>query len=72
MRSFDRKPPKPEKDEVPPLDPVAVTLAIWLGLVVSVTGLTRISANAAATAQDPQRAALAMRPAAMQFSPYGS
>ena len=29
-----------------PLDPVALTLAIWLGVVAGVTGLTRLSSQA--------------------------
>ncbi len=72
MRLFNRDTPKPDHDEAPPLDPVAVTMAIWLGLVVSVTGLVRLSAHAATAAHDPRAAALMSRPVAMQFTPYGT
>ena len=34
-------------NETQPIDPIALTLAVWLGLVVSVTGLMRLSENAA-------------------------
>ena len=33
--------------ESQPMDPVALTLALWLGLVASVVGLTRASEDAA-------------------------
>ena len=32
-------------DEPQPLDPVALTLAVWLGLVASVAGLVRLEAD---------------------------
>ena len=32
-------------DEPKPLDPVALTLAVWLGLIVSVAGLVRLAAD---------------------------
>ncbi len=37
-------------NEPVPMDPVALTLAVWLGLIVGVTGLVRMSENAAAQA----------------------
>ncbi len=37
---------KPEAD-AEPLDPIAVSLAVWLGLMVSVLGLQRLSEQAA-------------------------
>lgn len=36
---MDRKHGQPAKP--PPMDPVALTLAVWLGLVAGVTGLDR-------------------------------
>ncbi len=30
------------------MDPIALTLAVWLGVIVGVTGLVRLSENAAA------------------------
>ena len=38
------------EDEAAPLDPVALTLAVWLGLIACVTGVIRLSDNAAAQA----------------------
>ena len=32
-------------DEPKPLDPVALTLAVWLGLMVSVPGLVRLASD---------------------------
>ena len=76
MRRFNRDSRKRAEADVAPLDPVALTLAVWLGLVVGVTGLIRLSENAAANAArmqgQPQRPAMmtVLRP--MAFSPYGS
>ena len=39
-----------EREEAAPLDPVALTLAIWLGCVVGVSGLVRLSEEASAQA----------------------
>jgi hypothetical protein len=77
MQQFNWKNRKPVETEAAPLDPIALTLALWLGLVVGVTGLMRLAENAAANApraqQDQQRAATAIvRPTAMLLSPYGS
>jgi len=76
MHQFDWKNRKSSESETAPLDPIALTLALWLGLVVGVTGLIRLSENAAANAacmqQDPQRAATLVRPGAMLLAPYGS
>ena len=44
-RSQIRKP-----DEAAPMDAVALTLAVWLGLITCVTGVIRLSDNAAAQA----------------------
>ena len=41
---------RPDGNEPVPMDPVALTLAVWLGLIVGVTGLIRMSENAAAQA----------------------
>ena len=42
---------KPEQDDQPPaLDPIAVTLALWLGIVASATGLIRLEREAVAEA----------------------
>ncbi len=37
--------PDGNDDEPQPLDPVALTLAVWLGLAVSVAGLARLEAD---------------------------
>jgi hypothetical protein len=34
-------------DDAKPLDPIALTLAVWLGVVASVTGLVRLGQDAA-------------------------
>ena len=39
------------QDNTAGFDPVALTLAVWLGLIVSVTGMTRLSDAAQAQAQ---------------------
>jgi hypothetical protein len=79
MHQFDSRNGKKAETRAEPLDPVALTLAIWLGLVVGVTGLMRLSENAAANAaraqQDPQLRSAALtvaRPGPMLLSPYGS
>jgi len=77
MRQSDWKNRKPVESETAPLDPIALTLALWLGLMVAVTGLIRLSENAAANAariqQDQQRAAgMMVRPTATLLSPYAS
>jgi len=71
MRQSDWKNRKPAETQTVPLDPVALTLALWLGLIVAVTGLVRLSENAARSQQDPQRATTMIRPAAL-LAPYGS
>ena len=45
-----------DDDNTQPMCPIALTLAVWLGLIVSVTGLTRLSQNAAAQAALAQAA----------------
>lgn len=40
-----------QPEEAAPMDPVALTLALWLGLVAGVTGLVRMSENVAVQAQ---------------------
>lgn len=37
-------------EESQPMNPIALTLAVWLGLIVGVTGLARMSEQAAARA----------------------
>jgi len=75
MRRIDRERRKQAEAEAAPLDPIALTLALWLGLVVGVTGLIRLSENAAANAalmrnQPPRAATMApLRPLA--FTAYG-
>ena len=66
MSLFNRDTKKPVDDEAGSLDPIAVTLAVWLGLVVAVTGLVRLSADAAALGQKSGPAASAS--VAMQFA----
>ena len=39
-----------DTDEPQPMDPIALTLAVWLGIIVSVTGLMRLSQEAAVQA----------------------
>ena len=46
----DRQPRSRERDEPEPMDPIALTLAVWLGMIVGVTGLIRMSEHAAAQA----------------------
>ena len=65
-------------DEAEPMDPIALTLAVWLGLIVSVTGLVRLSENAAANAALAQAAshtdmsnALDDRPVAARVMAFG-
>jgi hypothetical protein len=73
MGQFDRNSKKREETQAAPLDPIALTLALWLGLVVGVTALIRLSENANAARQQaqPQHASVMMlRP--MAFAPYGS
>ena len=45
-----------QERELAPLDPVALTLALWLGLLATVAGLTRLSDAAAAQAMLDQTA----------------
>jgi hypothetical protein len=75
MQRFDRNSKRRAEAETAPLDPIALTLALWLGLVVGVTGLIRLSEAAAANAarmqnQQPRAAVTMLRP--MAFAPYGS
>ncbi len=42
--------PGVDDDEATPLDPLALTLAVWLGLMVSVAGLVRLATNMPAPA----------------------
>ncbi len=35
-----------KRDEDAPVDPIALTLAVWLGLIVGVNGLVRLSERA--------------------------
>jgi len=74
MDRFGRKSRRAAESETAPLDPIALTLALWLGLVVGVTGLMRLSdnaaANAARTQDQPQRAMSFVRPSI--YAPYGS
>ncbi|HYZ61645.1 MAG TPA: hypothetical protein VE650_04265 [Acetobacteraceae bacterium] len=76
MQHFDRKRGSGSENEAAPLDPVALTLALWLGIVVAVTGLIRLSetaaANAARAAQEQRGAAFVMRPLGQTFAPNGS
>ena len=73
MQQFDWKNRKRAESETAKLDPVALTLALWLGLVVGVTGLMRLSETAAVRAQqDQQRSVPTLaRAGAMALSPYG-
>ena len=69
-----------DQTEAAPLDPVALTLAIWLGLVVSVTALGRLGqaamAQAAAQSQlqqsTPRGAASLTTTRPMRFFAYGA
>jgi hypothetical protein len=76
MHQFDWNDRKRTERETASVDPIALTLALWLGLVVGVTGLMRLSENAAANAvrmqQDQQRpAGIMVRQGAMMMAPYG-
>lgn len=66
MRRDERKYRRRAEAEAAPLDPVALTLAVWLGVMVAVTGLIRLS-ESAATARasaglQTQHASYAVRP----------
>lgn len=52
-RSPRRSRPAPA-EEAAPFDPIALTLAIWLGLIATATGMVRMSENAAAQAPPRQ------------------
>jgi hypothetical protein len=43
-----------DAEDVAPVDPVALTLAVWLGLIVGVMALLRMSENAAMQAAQAQ------------------
>jgi hypothetical protein len=47
---FDSNGRRQSQSEAKPLDPVALALALWLGLVVGVTGLMRLSDAASVAA----------------------
>ena len=47
MRRDERRQRRHAEAEAAPLDPVALTLAVWLGVMVGVTGLVRLSESAA-------------------------
>jgi len=77
MDQFQWKNRKRTEAETAPLDPIALSLALWLGLVVGITGLIRLSDAAAENAmraqQEPQRAMwMTNRPKMAVFAPYGS
>ena len=67
-----------EHTEAAPLDPVALTLALWLGLVVSVAAVDRLSkaaiAQAALQAEQgtPSAAPSLTAPHSMRFFAYGA
>ena len=46
-------------DAAIPLDPVPLTLAVWLGVIVCVTGVLRVSEDAAAQSAQAQAAHVA-------------
>lgn len=75
MRRLDPSGRKGDRSETAPLDPIPLTLALWLGIVVAITGLGRLSENAVANAAraqaDPQRSAALVRPVVTTFAPYG-
>lgn len=48
-------PDRQDGDDARPMDPVALTLAVWLGLIVGVTGMIRLSDNAAALSAMAQK-----------------
>lgn len=52
-RSPRRSRPAPA-EQAAPFDPIALTLAIWLGLIATVTGMVRMTENAAAQPQPRQ------------------
>ncbi len=77
MRRDERKFKNRSDQEAAPLDPVALTLALWLGFMVIVTGLARLSESAAANARmlEVQRAAqaqptLSIRARALPYAAY--
>ena len=43
-----------QTDEAEPLNPISLTLALWLGLIVGVTGVTRFVQHAANNAANTQ------------------
>ncbi len=50
--------PIEQEAEYQPLDPVALCLALWLGMMVCGSGLIRLSDDAARRAENPDRSAL--------------
>lgn len=63
------------EENAAPLDLVALTLALWLGVMVAVTGLVRLAESAAANARMAQlqrgaqpQAGLVVRPAALPYA----
>lgn len=70
-----RNPRNQEKSEANGLDPIALTIALWLGLVVSVAAIGRMSQQAIAQANlDEARGVTqtVVRPFAPSFAPYGT
>lgn len=63
MRQRQRKPET--KTEAVPLDPIALSLALWLGLMVGAIGLQHMAEQAAAQ----QAAQLARRGSAARITP---
>ncbi len=66
-QSKRKRQPEEDRDS---LDPIAVTLAIWLGFVVGVSGITRLAQDAAADAALVQAGQTAAAHPAEETSPF--
>jgi len=74
MGQQDWKNRKRAESEAAPVDPIALTLALWLGVMVAVTGLIRLSEQAAAGARrmpDLEQTG-ALHPGPISLAPTGS
>lgn len=63
------------KSEAAGLDPIALTIALWLGLVVSVAAIGRMSAEAMVQANLDEARGMTAAPArqgSTAFAPYGT
>ena len=62
MRQDGRRQRNRTQSDAQPLDPVALTVALWLGVMVAITGVLRLSEIAAANASAAQDEILLSQP----------